>query len=66
MQSDDFRSDLMTEKEAANYLTVSESSLRSIVQGGLINKIQVGKRGMRYHRSDLDSYIEEQRKGDRS
>lgn len=62
MQGDDFRSDLMKEGEAANYLTVSKSSIRRWAKEGLISKIRVGKKSVRYLRSDLDAYIESQQR----
>ena len=62
MQGDGFQSDLMTEDEAANYLTVSKSSIRRWVQEGLISKFRVGKKSVRYRRSDLDAYIESQQR----
>lgn len=61
-QGDGFRSDLMTEKEAAKYLTVSPSTFRRAVQAGDIKKYQVAKRVVRYRRHDLDCYIESQQR----
>lgn len=49
---------LMTTKEAAQFLSVSEAFLeRDRWAGAQIPFIRVGSRGVRYRRSDLETYI---------
>lgn len=53
---------LLTTKEAAQYLGVSEAFLeRDRWAGARVPFIRVGARAVRYRLSDLDAYIEAQR-----
>ncbi len=60
MQSTTPRPKLLTTKEAADYLGVSENSLvtwRS-TKAVMIRFIKVGRHAVRYRQSDLDAFIE--------
>lgn len=49
---------LLTTKEAARFLSVSEAFLeRDRWAGAEIPFVRVGSRGVRYRRSDLETYI---------
>ena len=52
---------LLTTKEAANYLCVSKAFLeRDRWAGARIPFIKVGSRAVRYRQSDLDSFLDKQ------
>lgn len=60
--SEDYQSDLLTAREAASYLRVSESTFQRLVRSGDIPSYSLGKRIVRYRRQDLDIYIESQQR----
>jgi excisionase family DNA binding protein len=56
--SESFGSDLLTGKEAADYLRVSESTFMRLAKEGAFPKCLVGARAVRYRISDLIKYLE--------
>jgi excisionase family DNA binding protein len=52
---------LFTVKTAAAYLTISERTLRSHRQLGLIPVVYVSKRRIAFDKADLDAYREQQK-----
>lgn len=52
---------LFTLERAAAYLTISQRTLRSHRQLGLIPVVHVSKRRIAFERADLDAYREQQR-----
>jgi excisionase family DNA binding protein len=53
-----FENQLITYKEAAKYLSVSESYLRRLKANGRIPFVFVGDRGVRFRVSSLNRWIE--------
>lgn len=54
-----FENQLLSYKEAARYLSISESYLRRLKQQGCIAYVIVGPRGVRFKLSSLNSWVEE-------
>ncbi len=52
---------LFTLERAAAYLTISQRTLRSHRQLGLIPVVQVSKRRIAFDKADLDAYREQQK-----
>lgn len=48
---------LMTGKEAAEHLGISEKHLYNLAKRGLIPRVVLGSRAIRYRRSDLEALI---------
>ncbi len=49
---------LMTTKQAARALTISERTLYSLTKSGAIPAVRLGPRGLRYDPADLRRWIE--------
>ncbi len=49
---------LMTTKQAAKALTISERTLYSLTKSGAIPAVRLGPRGVRYDPQDLRSWID--------
>ena len=49
--------DLMTRKEVCDYLQCSETSLWNWTKNGKIKSIQVGKKKVRYRKSDVEAFL---------
>ena len=49
--------DLMTRKEVCDYLQCSETSLWDWTKNGKIKSIQVGKKKVRYRKSDVEAFL---------
>ena len=56
---------LLTRKQAASHLAISERHLWTITQSGGLPAIKIG-RLVRYSRADLDAYVARSRSGSRS
>jgi excisionase family DNA binding protein len=54
-----FGSELLTSKEAADYLRVSPSTFMRLVKEGAFPKCLVGARAVRYRISDLIKYLDD-------
>lgn len=54
-----FDNQLITYKEAARYLGVSESYLRRLKSRGTVPWVQVSRRGIRFRVNSLNKWIEE-------
>ena len=52
---------LLTYDQAADLLNVSTSTLRRITEAGDIPHILIGQRSVRFHRDDVDGYIDQRR-----
>ena len=52
---------LMSYKEAAGYLGISERGMKQLAGDGLIRKVQIGSRVL-FDRADVDAYIEKIKK----
>jgi excisionase family DNA binding protein len=50
---------LLTQREAAKMLSISERTLFSLRRGGLIKAVRIGIGGWRYSISELQRFIEE-------
>jgi excisionase family DNA binding protein len=53
-----FENSLLSYKEAARYLSVSESYLRRLKRRGLVPCVFIGDRGIRFRVSSLNRWIE--------
>ena len=53
-----FLNQLLTYKQAAKYLSVSESYLRRLKSHGVVPHVYVGNRGVRFRVSSLNRWIE--------
>lgn len=60
--SEDYQSDLLTAREAAAYLRVSESTFQRLVRSGNIPSYSLAKRIVRFRRQDLDMFIDSQQR----
>ena len=49
--------DLMTRKEVCDYLQCSQTSLWDWTKNGKIKSIQVGKKKVRYRKSDVEAFL---------
>jgi excisionase family DNA binding protein len=49
---------LLTYKQAARFLQVSEATLRRMVESGELATIRIGERSVRFRPSDLRGYVE--------
>ncbi|OFZ54732.1 MAG: hypothetical protein A2428_00910 [Bdellovibrionales bacterium RIFOXYC1_FULL_54_43] len=54
-----FENQLFSYKEAARYLSISEVYLRRLKRQGKIPFVRMGRRGVRFRLSSLDSWVEE-------
>ncbi len=52
---------LLTAREAAAYLAVSVSVLRDLSRRGELPYVRLTERNTRWHRADLDAFIERRR-----
>lgn len=50
---------LLTRSQAARYLNVGESTIKSLRAAGEISSVLVREKIVRYRRSDLDKFIDE-------
>src|SRR5690554_76469 len=55
-------SPLLTVKEAAEYLSISERTLWELDARGEVQRTVIGKHSVRYHIDDLNAYITKQRR----
>ena len=55
--------DIMTVQEVAEYMKVSEKTVRNWVNAGELARIPIGRKEYRIKRSDLDEFME-RRRGD--
>lgn len=49
--------EMMTQREAGEYMGVSEKTVYNLIQTGDLRSLKVGKRGVRVHKDDLDKYL---------
>lgn len=56
---ENFKTNLLSYKEAARYLSISESFLRRLKSQGRITFVPMGSRGIRFKLSSLDKWVEE-------
>ena len=56
------REKILSTKQAAAYLQISEPKLRRLASIGEIERIRVHGRNLRFHRDALDRYIDRQRR----
>lgn len=54
-----FENQLLSYKEAARYLSISEVYLRRLKRLGKIPYVQMGRRGVRFRLSSLSKWVEE-------
>lgn len=54
-----FENQLLSYKEAARYLRISEPYLRRLKQQGKIPFVEIGARGIRFRLSSLNAWVEE-------
>jgi excisionase family DNA binding protein len=52
---------MLTLKEAADYLGISLTTLRRVINNGEIVTVRIGIRGVRIEESELQRYIEQRR-----
>lgn len=52
--------DLMTRKEVCNYLQCCETSLWTWTKAGKIKATKIGKKKVRYQRSDVEAFLNSQ------
>jgi excisionase family DNA binding protein len=57
--SEFFENPLLSYKEAARYLGISEPYLRRLKSNGHISYVPIGRRGVRFKLSSLNSWVEE-------
>jgi excisionase family DNA binding protein len=56
------KDELMTVQEVIDYLKISRQTLFRLRKNGVIQTYKVGERGLRFKRSEIESYVKKEHK----
>lgn len=54
---------MMTQKDVMHFLQISRTTLHRLRKEGVIPTYKVGKQGVRFKRSEIEGYVNQQKQG---